>query len=311
MNGPGTSITLLVPCYNAGPFIPRFIASVQESSEPFSRVLFYDDGSIDDTVTIARSLGLEIITGQPNRGVAHARNQLAAAAETEWIHFQDVDDPIQPDFLKHLTPFCNSSHDIVSCDADWVMDDEPHSLLIAWRYDAANLAREPYPVLLQSAQSLNNTIIRRQTWIQVGGCDESLAIWEDADVHIRMARAGARWHHVPQVLSRALRRKESFSHDYVRGWRCRLAALEKYSADATAGRVVEVLVAESERAAAELAALDASDDARRAVALCRRLGGRPPSSSNPLVRLLKPFVPAVTLLRWQQNRRRAAHGQRP
>lgn len=62
-------VSLLVPCYNAAPFLPRLMESVRAQTRPFTTILCYDDGSTDDTA-VARSLGLEIMTGQPNAGVA-------------------------------------------------------------------------------------------------------------------------------------------------------------------------------------------------------------------------------------------------
>lgn len=106
-------ITLLIPCYNAARFLPRLRESVRALTQPFAAMLCYDDGSKDDTVTVARGLGLEIITGQPNRGVAHARNQLAASASTEWIHFHDADDLIAPGFVAQMSPWCDDRHDVL------------------------------------------------------------------------------------------------------------------------------------------------------------------------------------------------------
>jgi glycosyltransferase involved in cell wall biosynthesis len=295
-------ITLLIPCYNAAAFLPRLFQSVRALEQPFSAVLCYDDGSKDDTVAVARQLGLAIITGNPNRGVAHARNQLAAATRTEWIHFHDADDLLAPGFVAQLASWCDERHDVVSCDADWI-DEHSRATLIPWRFDPAKLAREPWPALLGQAMGLNNTIIRRTAWEKIGGCDESLPIWEDADLHIRLARAGARFHHVPEVLTFSLRRGESFSHDYRRGWRCRLDALERYAADASAVRVRGVLATEAEKAAGELALLGDKSTALRAIALCRQLGGNPPTSAHPVLRLLRNFVPIYPLMRWQARRR--------
>jgi len=300
---PVSDITLLVPCYNAARYLPRLMGYVRAMPVQFAAIIAYDDGSTDNTVEVARSLGLDIVSSNKNAGVAVARNRLAAAVQTEWFHSHDADDRISPHFLERLGAFCDGDHDVVSCDADWIDDDEQGALQIAWRYDPAALARDPHRALLATAMGLNNSIIRREAWVRAGGCDESLAIWEDADIHIRLARGGARWHHIPEVLTWSLRRAESFSHDYARGWRCRLAALEKYAKDPSAPSIADVLIAETERVAAELAFLDATSDARRAVALCRSIGGNPPSSHHPLVRLLKPVVPAITLLRWQQRRR--------
>lgn len=301
------AITLLVPCYNAAQFLPRLHEAVRALTVPFARVLCYDDGSIDETVAVARSLGLEILTGHPNRGVAHARNQLALAASTEWIHFHDADDLIDPAYVAQLSPWCDVRHDVVSCDADWI-DETSRALVIAWRYDPAELARAPYPHLLTHAMGLNSSIIRRSSWALIGGCDERLKMWEDADVHIRLARSGARFHHVPEVLTWSLRRGESFSHDYRKSWNYRLAALEFYAADSSGASVAPLLAAQAEQAAAHLLNLGDEIAARRSLALCVRLGGDPPTTRNPLLRALKPFGPTYPLFRWQCRRR---HAQTP
>jgi len=276
--------------------------TVRAQTKPFAEILCYDDGSTDNSVAVARELGLEIITGSPNRGVAHARNQLVTASTTEWVHFHDADDLIAPTYLTRLAPWCNEHHDVVSCDADWV-DEATRATLIAWRYDPAELRRAPLPQLLTHAMGLNNSIIRRSAWTSVGGCDESLKMWEDADVHIRLARAGARFFHVPEVHTLSLRHGDSFSHDYRRSWTCRLDALERYSAAPDAEKIVAELRHESERAATQLAFLGERPAAERALALCRRLGIHPPTTHHPGLRLLKFFLPAYTLLRWQARHR--------
>jgi glycosyltransferase involved in cell wall biosynthesis len=298
-------VSLLVPCYNASPFLPRLIEAVRAQTTPFAEILCYDDGSTDDTVAVARGLGLNIIRGNPNRGVAYARNRLVEAAAAEWIHFHDADDLIDPTYLERLAPACDAHYDVVSCDADWI-DEVTRKLVIAWRYEPAELARAPFPHLLTHAMGLNNSIIRRRAWAAVDGCNESLAIWEDADIHIRLARSGARFYHVPAVLTWSLRRNESFSHEYRRNWTCRVQALEGYAAGPLPPEARPVLAVEAERAASELAMLGADEVARRSLAVCRSLGFSSPLSRHPAMRLLKPFVPTLTLLRWQQRRRQSA-----
>lgn len=301
MNNP-PQITLLVPCYNAGRYLPRLIASARAQTRPFDAILCYDDGSTDDTVDVARSLGVEIITGNPNRGVAAACNQLATAARTEWIHIHGADDLLLPAYLATLANACDERHDVVSCDADWV-DEIARNLMIPWRFDAAELTRAPFPYLLRHAMSLNSCVFRRSAWHAIGGCDESLEMWEDADLVIRLARHGARFHHVPDVLTLSLRHADSFSHDYRRNWACRVLALEHYAAGPRAPEVASILATEAEHAASALALLAARPEAERALALCRRLGTRPPTTRNPLLRLLKLVVPAYPLLRLQVRRR--------
>ena len=297
--------TLLIPCYNAGRYLPRLMGHVRALSVPFAAILAYDDGSTDDTVAVARNLGIPILTPNTNGGVSVARNRLAAAASTEWIHFHDADDRIAPAFLQRLGPLADAGADVVSCDADWI-GEEDGALHIAWRYDAAALARDPAAHLLARPLGLNNTLVRRSAWVAAGGCDERLAMWEDADIHFRLALAGARWRHVPEVLTWSLRNAASFSHDYRRNWRCRLQALQGYAALPAARRLAPDVAREAETAAGNLLQLGDRDGAREALAIALRLGRPVPTTGNPLLRVARAVLPPLVALDLQQRLRRRA-----
>jgi GT2 family glycosyltransferase len=235
--------------------------------------------------------------------VAHARNQLVARAATEWIHFHDADDLIAPNFVAHLAPLCNDQHDVVSCDADWIGETDG-ALQIAWRYDDAALALDPVAQLLARPLSLNNSVIRRALWADVGGCDESFAMWEDAELHFRLALAGARWRHVPEVLTWALRNPTSFSHDYRKNCHNHLRFIEKHARDPRCARLRDMFARQAEGDAVALLGLNDSAGAAAAVRLARSLGLRPPSSRNPVWAILRPLLPDLTLLRLQAWLRR-------
>jgi glycosyltransferase involved in cell wall biosynthesis len=293
-------ISLLIPCFNAARYLPRLMESVQAGTQSFAAILCYDDGSTDDTVAVAHALGLDIITGNPNGGVARARNRLAATVQTEWIHFHDADDLLGSRFVERLGSACDDRHDVVTCDADWVHE-TTRQLEIAWRYDPGELAHAPLPYLLGQGMSLNSSIIRRSAWQAVGGCDEQLAIWEDADVHIRLAANSGRFFHVPEVHTWSLRHGDSFSHDYLKNTECRLHALEKYAATLSSMRAV--IGEQAEIAADGFLTHGSEEGARRAIALCRRLGHAVPSSNQWWVHLARVVLPPLLLLKWRHRRR--------
>ncbi len=289
-------VTLLVPCHNAAEFLPRFFASLQESTRPFAEVICCDDGSHDDTIDVARRLGARVLQNERNCGVAVTRNRLALAAETEWFHFHDADDLLGRQYLERLLPL-TAAADVVTCDADW-LDERSRELVLPWRYDPAAMEAEATAHLLTHPMSLNNSLIRRSTWLAVGGCDESMRMWEDADVHVRMAAHGARFRHLAEVHSYALRRETSFSHDYRRSWNQRLAALERYVTllpPETRRAQLEAI----EQAAAELVRHRDLPAARRAIALAASLGGGLPRTRNPVVNACRKMLGPLTALRLQ------------
>ena len=294
-------VSLLIPCHNAARHLPALAASIRALAPAFDEVLCHDDGSTDDTLAVARSLDLPIVASGSNRGVSHARNRLAAAAAGEWLHFQDADDPLLPDFLAEMRPLLRPDVDIAVCDTDWV-DSVSRALVLSWRYPAAPLRDDPLAANLRRGIGCNTMVVRRETFLSVGGFDETLRRWEDADLHVRLAAAGARYDALEKVSAISLRYPDSLSHDYRAAWNARLDALLRY-ADTLPSRVRPIVAEQAEQAATELLRHGDRASARRAIALCHRLGRAVPSSRHPLLRLARGVLPAEWLLALQDRRR--------
>jgi GT2 family glycosyltransferase len=297
-------ISLLIPCHNAARHLPALAASIRALDPAFADILCHDDGSTDDTLAVARSLGLPIVAGGANLGVSHARNRLAAAATGEWLHFQDADDPLLPGFLAEMRPLLRPDVDVAVCDTDWV-DSVSRSTILSWRYPAAPLRADPLAANLRQGIGCNTMIIRRTIFNAVGGFDETLRRWEDADLHVRLAAAGARYDSLEKVAAVSLRYPDSLSHDYRASWNARLSALQRY-ASILPERVRPVIAEEAERAADTLLSYQDAPAAASALALARRLGRAVPSTRNPALRLARAVLPPLMVLRLQQAVRRRA-----
>ena len=298
--------SLLVPCHNAARYLPRLWETVRLQHQPFDEILCYDDASTDNTAAIAASLGAQVIRGPRNVGPAAARNVLWRAARGEWVHFHDADDLLRPAFLEKMAARANDATDAVICDAEW-QNEADRSPFLMWRYSQAQLRTAPAAYLLTHPVGGINGLYRRTMLEQIGGFNAQLHVWEDADLHVRLALAGARFAIVEEPLVIALRRNDSLSAPPTRNWLNRLTALEGYAEQPGDSAFLRALASEAERAASALAQLRETASAARAVAICRRFGVRPPTSRQFAIRALKLFVPTVTLLRWQARwRDRAA-----
>ncbi len=297
---------LLVPCYNAVRFLPRLRAQVERLQPAFDEVLLADDASTDATAEQAAALGFRVLRLPSNRGPGGARNALAQAATAEWIHFHDVDDEIAPDYLAHVLPAAGPAADAVLHSLDFIRESDRH-LIRAWRTDAAGLARDPAEQLLRFPLPTSASFLRRALFLQLGGFDEQHRCFEDGDFHFRMAASGARLVSMPDVLGWSLRHDGGASANQRYCYGCRVDYLESY-ADQHA-RLHPAIAAEAEYAAAQLLRYGDRPNAERAIALGRRLGRTIPSSHSVLVRMLRPILPAATLLGWQDRWRR--HQQSP
>jgi glycosyltransferase involved in cell wall biosynthesis len=95
---PAVTVSVIIPCHNAEPWLAPAIESVLAQTWPDREVIVIDDGSTDGSLALARrfeSRGVRVI-GQPNRGAAAARNAGLREASGRFIQFLDADDLLAP-----------------------------------------------------------------------------------------------------------------------------------------------------------------------------------------------------------------------
>ena len=108
-------ISLIIPVYNTGEWLPRCLESVASQSVPEEdyEILIVNDGSTDRSEAIASEFAAGRpncrVLSQPNAGLSAARNAGLAAAGGDYVWFVDSDDRIAPDSLTAILGVCNSS----------------------------------------------------------------------------------------------------------------------------------------------------------------------------------------------------------
>jgi glycosyltransferase involved in cell wall biosynthesis len=97
------SVSVLVPCFNAGRWLVECIESVRQQSFPPLETVIVDDGSDDaDTLEILNtyeSVQAINVLHKSNGGVASARNAALEAAKGDYVLFLDSDDYLEPNAL--------------------------------------------------------------------------------------------------------------------------------------------------------------------------------------------------------------------
>lgn len=95
------TISVVIPCCNAEPFIEETIRSVINQTLLPQEIIVIDDGSSDETAARAASLDPIIrVISQLNQGVSIARNRGFEEAKGDWIAFLDADDLWEPQKLE-------------------------------------------------------------------------------------------------------------------------------------------------------------------------------------------------------------------
>jgi len=89
-------VSVVIPCYNQARFLARAIESALAQTLPGLEVIVVDDGSTDDTATVAERFDRVRYHRQNNSGVAAARNTGLARARGDFVIFLDADDELLP-----------------------------------------------------------------------------------------------------------------------------------------------------------------------------------------------------------------------
>ena len=195
---PNPLVSVIVPAYNAMPWLVETIASIRAQTMPDLEVIVVDDGSTDGTAQYAvgcSQLDSRVrCLSQPNTGLAGARNSGIREAAGRYLTFLDADDLWAPQKLERQLA---------------IMQDRPRTAALTglrrfidldgtrqWSIDTVPGGGQPGGDYLQSLLYLNYTemagiatcLAPADEWRELGGYDASLATAEDWDMWLRAAR---------------------------------------------------------------------------------------------------------------------------
>lgn len=113
MNHSNKLVSIIIPCFNYGNFLHEAIESVLAQTYNNYEILVIDDGSTDDTKTIASKFKNKIkYYYKRNGGDSDARNYGLTKAMGEYIVFLDADNKLDENFLVKTLNFIESNNNI-------------------------------------------------------------------------------------------------------------------------------------------------------------------------------------------------------
>lgn len=197
------TVSIIIPARNAEATIAETLKSVLAQTYPHWEAIIVDDGSSDGTVEIVRKISqkdgrIRFVSRSPT-GVSSARNAGVELSSSEWLLFLDADDLILPGHLKRMAEEiqANPTLDAVSC--AWGRIDNEGTCVGEFNQEAPV---ELFPVLTRYCTfAIHSCLVRKCLVQEVGGFDTGLSICEDWDLWQRIARKGAAFGWVPEVLA--------------------------------------------------------------------------------------------------------------
>lgn len=201
------AVSVVVPCYNAAPYLAEALASIAAQGVPGVEVIVVDDGSTDGSAAVAERGGHAVrVVRQANQGISAARNRGLALARAPLVAFLDADDVWTPGSLSARLDMLERDAEL-GCAAglveQFVSPDVPD----------AERARLAVPLAPSRGRVAGALVVRRAVFDRVGTFDARWQMGETIDWVARTDAAGVRTTHVEAVvLRRRVHRANSVHH---------------------------------------------------------------------------------------------------
>jgi len=199
-------VSVVIPAYNSEKWIETALNSVLVQSYPELEIIVVDDGSVDETATLAEHAlksfpGSWKVLQQENKGVSAARNRGWRTAKGSWIQFLDSDDALAPDKIKlQMAVAQKSPQEIAVVYSSWqrVAEKEGQLLPVEEVRTPQVDGKPPASLLITKNVIQPGAYLLRRAWLEtVQGFDERMYIYEDDDCLVRIATAGGGFRFVP------------------------------------------------------------------------------------------------------------------
>lgn len=181
-------LTLIIPVYNREKLLPRTLHSVAAQTCRRFRLILVDNGSTDRSLRLCEAFrdeqttagGLDVtVLCEERPGATAARNRGLSLCTTPYVYFFDSDDELSPDFIGCLLPQLAERPDLVVLRT---------RMNIGKRMHVRSCVHRPSPSvhLLNSMLSTQSMVLRTDYVRACGGWDETLRIWNDWELGIRV-----------------------------------------------------------------------------------------------------------------------------
>ena len=189
--------SVVIPLYNKEHYIEATIRSVLNQTCQDFEVLVVDDGSKDNSLSLARKFESERvrIIPQENQGVSVARNTGILNAQGEFICFLDADDEWRPDYLATIDELTVKYPESAIFVTAYAVNMGNGKINYSTRLEPETGCLPSYWLTLAKGYDFvwtSATTMRRDTLMEAGLFKPGEKIGQDLDMWARVARINPR-----------------------------------------------------------------------------------------------------------------------
>lgn len=207
------SVSAVIPCYNAAPYLAQAIESALAQTRPVLEVVVVDDASTDDSAAVAQryaSRGVRYVRLPVNSGNATARNRAIREARGELLAWLDADDYWEPTHVETVAGLLDRWPDAAAAFGGVHLVGALSGSVVP-AFPPGGAMDVFWTAFERTAGPQMAAIARRDAMLEIGGYNEGQRTANDYEVWTRLARrhrfvctheltSNYRWH--PGQLSR-------------------------------------------------------------------------------------------------------------
>lgn len=197
------SVSVIIPAHNAATTIAETLESLIAQTFLNWEAIIINDGSVDKTATISAQFAAQDkriqVVNQSQAGVCIARNHGIQLAQFDWLLFLDADDWIAPYYLERMMEALSADPTLDGIYCNWARVAPNGQLLEETCRFSPN---ELFAGLARTCTFAIHACIIKRTFVQaVGNFDPSLETCEEWDLWQRLARSGAHFGKLDEILT--------------------------------------------------------------------------------------------------------------
>lgn len=226
-------VSIIVITYNSSKFVLETLESAKAQTYQNIELIVSDDCSTDNTVGICREwlennetrfVRTELITVEKNTGIPANCNRGVKAAKGEWVKFIAGDDELTTNCLERYISFVRENPEVsvlFSNVSRYIGNFEPKNQLELFntrdlRISSPSIsASDQFEILLRTNKVWAGSLFFSKTVFQaVGYFDESLRLWEDRPMLLKITKHKIKIHYVDFISSKYRISEQSVQRQY-------------------------------------------------------------------------------------------------